>query len=127
MAREDCNCTNSNQSETIAVTNNNGTDDDNVPPEERREQVLEFLDEHDMPLPPLAIYAGMYHQYRITFSYRTIQNILGDLVEDGYAFRVDTKKLQDGEIRAVENGGSRRTYYFITDEGRERVEENLRD
>lgn len=94
--------------------------DNNVPPEERRQRVLDFLAEHDMPLPPLAIYAGMRRQYRITFSYRTIQNILGDLTEDGYAFRVDTKKLQDGKIEAVDDA-SRRTYYFITDKGRERV------
>ena len=94
--------------------------DSNVPPEERRQRVLDFLAEHDMPLPPLAIYAGMRRQYRITFSYRTIQNILGDLVDSGHVFRVDTKKLQEGEITEVESG-SRRTYYFITDSGRDRA------
>ena len=127
MVCQEHNCTNSKESETIAVTNNPAPDDENVPPEERREQVLEFLDEHDMPLPPLAIYGGLYRQYRITFSYRTIQNIVSDLVEDGYAFRVDTKKLQEGEIVPVENGGSRRSYYFITDKGRGRLDNSERE
>jgi hypothetical protein len=94
-----------------------------VPPSERRRQVLEFLAEHDMPLPPLAIFAGMRRQYRATFSYRTTQNILSDLVESGDVFRVDTTQLRDGEIRAVgDDDSARRTYYFVTDAGRERAE-----
>jgi len=76
-----------------------------------------------MPLPPLAIFAGMRRQYRATFSYRTTQNILSDLVESGDAFRVDTTQLREGEIRAVDDDDSaRRTYYFVTEAGRERAE-----
>lgn len=96
---------------------------DSVPPEDRRERVLEFIAEHDMPLPPLAIYAGMIRQYRITFSYRTIQNIVSELVEDGDLFRVDTSELRDGNLTEISgDSGRRRTYYFITEQGRERVE-----
>jgi predicted transcriptional regulator len=90
-----------------------------VPPEERRKQVLEFISEHDMALPPLAIYAGMNRQYRLTFSYRTVQNILSELVDRGLLFRVDTKSLRNGEIVPVEGDDARRAYYFLTDEGRD--------
>lgn len=116
------NSVNSNQTEESGGDKARPVETGNVPPEERRERVLEFIDEHDMPLPPLAIYAGMVHQQRITFAYRTVQNILSDLVEKGEVFRVDTEKLRDGEIVAVEESGSgRRSYYFITDAGRERI------
>jgi len=75
-----------------------------------------------MPLPPLAIFAGMRRQYRATFSYRTTQNILSDLVDAGDVFRVDTSELRNGVISEVDDDGARRTYYFITDAGRDRVE-----
>jgi len=93
-----------------------------VPPRERRRRVVEFLAEHDMPLPPLAIFAGMRRQYRATFSYRTTQNILSDLVESGDVFRVDTGTLREGEIREIDDDSARRTYYFVTEAGRERAE-----
>lgn len=97
-------------------------EDRHVPPEERRMLVLEFINEHDMPLPPLAIYAGLVRQYRITFAYRTIQNILKELVEEGSLIRVDTKKLREGDIEPLGDTESRRrAYYFITTEGKERV------
>lgn len=94
-----------------------------MPAEERRLRVLEFLQEHDMPLPPLAIFYGMYRHYRITFSYRTTQNMLRDLVDSGHVMRVDPKKLREGDLeRVADDSSRRRTYYYITQEGRERIE-----
>jgi Fe2+ or Zn2+ uptake regulation protein len=90
-----------------------------VPPEDRREAVLKFIYEHDMALPPLAIFAGLKRQQGIHFSYRTVQNILSDLMDAGL---VDTTKLREGEgIQPVDGGSGRRSYYFITEEGRKRV------
>lgn len=106
------------------IGGNNRIMDENpdMAPEARREFVLSFIDEHDMPLPPLAIWAGMNQHYRVTFSYRTMQNILSDLVEQGDLFRVDTSALREGEVREIaDDGSSRRSYYYITDAGRERV------
>jgi len=97
-----------------------------VPSEERRDQVLRFLSEHDMALPPLAIYAGLRRQKNITFGYRTVQNALADLLEQDLVKRVDTVRLrEDGRIEEVsEEGDKRRGYYFITDAGKVRVEGN---
>jgi len=93
-----------------------------MPPEDRRELVLEFIAETDVPLPPLAIWGGLNRQYRVTFSYRTLQNILEDLVESGDIFRVDTSALRDGNIEPVEgDASSRRSYYFITEAGLDRL------
>ena len=116
-------CANRNKTDKSGMTNKPASDDESVPPAERRRKVLRFIEEHDMPLPPLAIYAGLKRQEGITFSYRTVQNALADLVEEGSLIRVDTKALKDeDEIVPIEDGGGRRSYYFITTEGRERLE-----
>ena len=105
-------------------SNNGASKDESVPPEARRKKVLKFIGQHDIALPPLAIYAGLRRQEDITFSYRTVQNALSDLVEDGYAVRVDTDSLRkDGDIEPVQEGAARRAYYFITDAGREYIDE----
>ena len=84
--------------------------------------MLKFIYEHDMALPPLAIFAGLKRQQGIHFSYRTVQNILSDLMDAGLVERVDTTKLREGEgIQPVDGGSGRRSYYFITEEGRKRV------
>jgi predicted transcriptional regulator len=113
---------NSKQNEESVTGFTDAAEPKRVPPSERRRQVLEFIAEHDIPLPPLAIFAGMRRQYRATFSYRTTQNILSDLVDAGDVFRVDTSELRNGVISGVDDDGARRTYYFITDAGRDRVE-----
>jgi len=93
-----------------------------VPPSERERIVLEFLDEHGIALPPKAIYRGLKVQRNITFSYRTVQNILKRLRENGQVMRVDKDALDDGEVRPLpEDATDRRTYYFITDDGRARL------
>jgi len=104
------------------------TDGRDMPPEARRELVLEFVVHHDIPLPPLAIWAGLNRQHRVTFSYRTMQNILSDLVDSGDLFKVDTEKLRDGEISEIEgDSSSRRAYYFATEQGIERVKNEIDD
>jgi len=116
------NCVNNKHNDRNDTRFNAPMEEGRVPPRERRRRVLEFLAEHDMPLPPLAIFAGMRRQYRATFSYRTTQNILSDLVESGDVFRVDTGTLREGEIREIDDDSARRTYYFVTEAGRERAE-----
>ena len=109
---------NDNSGGSNKTVDNNG----NVPPEHRREKVLTFIAEHDIALPPLAIYAGLKRQKGITFSSRTVQNALSDLVEDGDLQKVDTDKLRDeGEIKSIGDSSGRRSYYFITEQGRERL------
>jgi len=117
-------CSNSSNSDCSNGNNTLTGKSDAMPPEARRDLVLEFVVEHDMPLPPLAIWGGLNRQYRVTFGFRTLQNILGDLVEDGDLFRVDTSALRDGEIQKItEDGSQRRAYYFVTESGRGRVVE----
>jgi hypothetical protein len=114
---------NNRRSSDNSVENKHPTREEGyMPPEARRNLVLEFIDEHDMPLPPLAIWGGLNRQYRVTFSYRTLQNILSDLVDEGDVFRVDTTILkEEGRVEEVEDSSGRRAYYYITEEGRERV------
>lgn len=93
-----------------------------MPPKERERLVLEFLAEHGIPLPPKAIYRGLKVERNITFAYRTVQNILGRLNEEGQVMRVDKEALDEGRVEPLSEAESdQRTYYFITDEGRERL------
>ena len=94
----------------------------NVPPQERRRVVLEFLDEHGLPLSPKAIYRGLKIQRDITFGYRTVQNILAELAEEGYVMRVSKDALDEGRIDPLpENDSAQRAWYFISEKGRDRV------
>lgn len=82
------------------------------------------MDREDMPLPPLAIYAGLKRHYNATYSYRTVQNILSELSESGDLDRLDTSALREGRMEAIgDESGRRRTYYMITEQGRERASE----
>lgn len=93
-----------------------------VPPADRERIVLEFIDEHGIALPPKAIYRGLKVQRNIPFSYRTVQNILKRLNEEGQVMRMDKDALDEGELRPLpEDASGRRTYYFISDKGRERL------
>lgn len=116
-------CSNNNRTENITVAKSQAGDIVDMPAADRRELVLEFLADHDMPLPPLAIYAGLVQHHRITFSYRTVQNILGELTEAGDLYRVDTSALRDGDIEPIsdEDDSQRRAYYHITEQGKKRV------
>jgi DNA-binding MarR family transcriptional regulator len=93
-----------------------------MPPEEREDKVLNFLEDHGIALPPKAIYRGLKVQQDITFAYRTVQNILRRLNDEGYVMRCDKDALDEGRIERIpEDTADRRTYYFITDEGRARL------
>lgn len=122
MAKAQQDSVNSRKNDNSGGSNKTVVNNGNVPPEERREKVLAFIAEHNMALPPLAIYAGLKRQEGITFSYRTIQNALSDLVEAGDVEKVDTDKLRsDGRIEAIDDDSGRRSYYFITEKGLERL------
>ncbi|MFC6616264.1 hypothetical protein ACFQAS_15270 [Halopenitus salinus] len=96
-----------------------------MPSSERRDKVLAFLATHDMALPPTAIYAGLKRHEDITFGYRTVQNALSDLLDQGLVKRVNTNRLrEDGQIEEIVGDDARRAYYSITEAGRDRLEDN---
>lgn len=128
MNSETLKCVNRRKDDNSGGSNTGVPSNENVPPEDRRDAVLEFIYEHDMALPPLAIFAGMKRQEGIHFSYRTVQNILSDLIDGDLVQRVDTNKLRSGEgIEPVDGGEGRRSYYFITEAGRREVEQRIRE
>ncbi|GAB6878216.1 hypothetical protein JCM17823_04900 [Halorubrum gandharaense] len=95
-----------------------------MPAEEREDEVLLFLYEHGIALPPKAIFRGLKVERDITFSYRTIQNILSRLNDSGHVMRCDKEALDQGEIQPLsEDQSGRRTYYYITESGIERIGE----
>jgi len=93
-----------------------------MPAEEREDKVLMFFVEHGFPLPPKALFRALKVTEDITFAYRTTQNILERLLEEGYVARLDKDKLDEGIIEPLaEDESDRRTYYFITEKGRDRL------
>ena len=87
--------------------------------------VLTFLYEHELPLQPKTIYGGLINLQDITFSYSTVQNKIRSLAEKG-----DVKKVkidqQSGRVEELNpDESSRRAYYLITDQGKERVESEV--
>lgn len=98
-------------------------DGENVPRDDREDLLLSYLAEKNIALPPAAVYRGLKREYRITFSYRTTQRILQALGEEGYVVRCDKDALDRGEIKPLpDDEEDRRTYYFITEKGRERID-----
>lgn len=58
----------------------------------------------------------------VHFAYRTTQDILKRLLEDDFVMRCDKDALDDGRIEPVpEDKSGRRTYYYITEKGVERI------
>jgi len=89
-----------------------------VPAEDRREETLDFLADHQIPLPPKAVYRAMKIERNINFSYRTVQNILSELSKSGLVAKVDMKELDDGNLVELdEDESSTRAYYMITNQG----------
>ncbi|RKS74196.1 hypothetical protein BDK61_4783 [Haloarcula quadrata] len=80
--------------------------------------------ENEAPMQPLSIYGGLIHQQNITFSYRTVQNKMSELVEKNHVKRVKID-TDDGVIRELADGSGGRAYYLITDAGRERVQSEV--
>lgn len=111
---------NSNQSDKSGADNNSPLEDGGVPQKDSREIVLEFLLEHDYPHQPKDIYGGLIYQGDITFSYRTVQNAVSELVEKGQLRKVEIDE-KEGVVRELPIDTRKRAYYVITDKGRERV------
>jgi len=115
----------SNTSETgeFGGSNTKDCEVETMPPEAREDKVLQFFVDHGFPLPPKALYRALKVSEGITFSYSTVQNILSRLLEEGYVCRLDKDKLDEGIIEPIsESESGRRTYYYITEKGRDRVE-----
>lgn len=122
MDKQTSDCVNSSKTNRSDGSKRDRLFSGRVGKDDRREEVLRFLVEEDMALPPLAIFGGLKRHHEITFEYRTVQTALKELVDSGDLIRIDTKKLrQDANIVPVEDAGSRRAYYFPTKEGRQRV------
>jgi len=114
---------NTSKNEEFGGSNTKGTEAEDMPPEAREDKVLQFFVDHDFPLPPKALFRAMKVSEGITFSYSTVQNILSRLLEEGYVCRLNKDKLDEGILEPLPEGESgRRTYYFITEKGRERLE-----
>ena len=86
--------------------------------------ILAFMAEHQIPLQPMSIYGGLIHQQNITFSYRTVQNKVAELVDsaDLKRVKVDTS---DGVVRDIEQSDSGRAHYLVTPKGIQRAQEEV--
>lgn len=73
-----------------------------VPKRERKETILAFLEHHDLLLPPAVIYTNLREQ-GATFSERTTNRLLAEMVQEGL----------------VKRSSVREGYYEITEAGRE--------
>ncbi len=114
---------NTSKSEEFGGSNTKGAEAEDMPPEAREDKVLQFFVDHGFPLPPKALFRAMKVSEGITFSYSTVQNILSRLLKEGYVCRLNKEKLDEGVLEPLPEGESgRRTYYFITEKGRERLE-----
>jgi hypothetical protein len=106
----------------VGESNTPETNVTDMPPKDREDQVLNFFVEHGFPLPPKALYRALKVTEEITYGYRTVQNILGRLHDDGFLMRLDKDELDKGRIVPLaDDQSNRRTYYFITDKGRDRL------
>lgn len=76
--------------------------DDSMPKAEREKQILQFLDQREVMLPPKALYDNLVEFEGITYSDTTVKRLLIDMNGRGLVERVDTG-----------NG-----YYKVTDRGR---------
>ncbi|QIO25534.1 hypothetical protein [Haloarcula sp. JP-L23] len=92
-------------------------DGGDVPQIDKREMILRFMEAHQIPLRPKEIYGGLVAEREITFSYRTVQNKISDLRDEGLVKRVSID-ADEGEIMDIpEEESGRRAYYMITQAG----------
>lgn len=85
--------------------------------EDRRQQVLKFMDEYPLALPPLLLYRNLRMHETVTFSVDSLRNYLEEFAEEGLVQRVEKEPLDDGRVVEAESGS--RAYYLISDDGRE--------
>lgn len=116
------NCTNCNETDKSGAGKTTASNSGTMPVREREDVVLRFVYEHGIALPPKAIYRGLKLRQNITFSYRTVQNILSRLNNSGEMMRCDKEALDEGRIEPLPDcAKNRRTYYYITEAGIERI------
>jgi DNA-binding PadR family transcriptional regulator len=85
--------------------------DDPMPKPEREREILRFLAEREVMLPPRALYDNLLEYENIHFSYSTTQRLL--------------HQLKDRElVRRLDKGHG---YYQITDAGREYLDADNTD
>jgi len=72
----------------------------------------------------MSIYGGLIYQQNITFSYRTVQNKVSDLVEKGDLKRVKVD-TSEGLVKDMEGSESARAHYLVTESGVERAEKEV--
>ena len=85
---------------------------------ERKLQVLGFLAEKGVALPPKAIYRNLRLLEEITFSERSVENYLDEFVDEGLVMRIDPDSMEDAEVSKMPpDVNQRRAYYMITDDG----------
>ncbi|MHC3382092.1 hypothetical protein [Haloarcula sp. H-GB5] len=120
MGKEEQNCVSNNFCLESDGDNMEPSDNENVPKINTELQILRFMSEYDIPLQPRQIFGGMIVKEDVTFSYGTLQNKLGNLVESGDLDRVKIER--SGSIEVMGEDDSGRANYLITEQGKERVE-----
>lgn len=91
--------------------------------EDRIERVLNVLaDGH--ALPPAVIFRNA-KLHGADFERRSVNNYLGELLEEGHIEKVNPKALEDGNLEAIDK--SEEGYFIITDAGRDRLSNSRED
>lgn len=104
----------------VGITDGGDTTD--MTKAERKEVLLEFMAEHQLALPPSAIYRNLRLHKQITFSERSVENYLDEFVDEGLIARIAPGALKDRNVKEITDR-SQRAYYIITDEGIESAEQ----
>lgn len=71
--------------------------------ERRIETILQFLHDRKVALPPKVLYDNLVLYGDITFSYRTVKRLLGEMREDG---RVEYLDMGNGYYKVSDDGQS---------------------
>lgn len=100
---------------------NDEFDSDDMGKEDRQRQVLQFMAEYPLAMPPTLIYRNLKLHKNITFSDQSVENYLDEFVERGWVDRVEKSPLDAGNL--IEADDDSRAYYIITEEGLDAVEE----
>jgi len=91
-------------------------------PMERKDVILRFLADHQLALPQMVIFRNLKFHHEITFSYSTVDNKLDESEQEGLVRRVNPEMLEDGELVDIPGGKENRSYYIITEKGRDYVQ-----
>ncbi|WP_424001156.1 hypothetical protein ACOZ4I_15615 [Haloarcula salina] len=89
--------------------------------EDRRQQLLEFMKEHPLALPPLLIYRNLKLHKDVTFTADSVRNYLDEFAEEGLVLMVEKEPLDEGKLVEAEAGT--RPYYIISEDGRDYLSE----